>query len=297
MGICSVTFELEVLTPMFMYGADQKEAESRPSAIKGMIRYWWRILQPDTDINELHRREQKIFGGVWFGKVRNKIARPTASPLTIRVTQQRFLTGKYPFVPGAKGGKGKPHPTIWPTTRFDLNLQIDGLSSEEVKKIEAVVRLTFLLGSFGRRARRGFGSVQERNFTPETADEVAQHVHELLGALGLHTQVQGRVVRVLDTDSKRYNRPVLLRVTVCSQYDAWQKLVGKVREASHDFNINGCLGTANPRFASPVWVSVVRLSNGSFVPVVSELAFASKGGSPRRNLSLQSQFVKAICGQ
>jgi len=72
MGVSTVTFELEVLTPMFMYGADQSEPEVRPSAIKGMIRYWWRLLRADMwrsdeGIREMRKKEKQLFGGVSDG--------------------------------------------------------------------------------------------------------------------------------------------------------------------------------------------------------------------------------------
>jgi len=78
MYIGSVTFELEVLTPMFMYGANQSEPEIRPSAIKGIIRYWWRILQADMwrsdeGIREMRKKEKQLFGGVGDGSRRSRL--------------------------------------------------------------------------------------------------------------------------------------------------------------------------------------------------------------------------------
>jgi CRISPR-associated protein Cmr1 len=42
-----ITFECEIITPMFMYGGDGKTLELRPSEFKGMLRFWWRALHPE----------------------------------------------------------------------------------------------------------------------------------------------------------------------------------------------------------------------------------------------------------
>ena len=34
----------KVVTPMFMSGADQSQAELRTASIKGALRFWWRAL-------------------------------------------------------------------------------------------------------------------------------------------------------------------------------------------------------------------------------------------------------------
>jgi CRISPR-associated protein Cmr1 len=38
----SKEFEVEVVTPMFLGGANNLEAELRVPSIKGMLRFWWR---------------------------------------------------------------------------------------------------------------------------------------------------------------------------------------------------------------------------------------------------------------
>lgn len=40
----SITFELETVTPLFLAGADQTEAELRPPAFRGALRYWFRAM-------------------------------------------------------------------------------------------------------------------------------------------------------------------------------------------------------------------------------------------------------------
>ena len=56
-------FRVEVLTPMFLGGANG-DAELRAAPLKNAIRYWWRITQGDLAHNDLLKKEQKLFGGV-----------------------------------------------------------------------------------------------------------------------------------------------------------------------------------------------------------------------------------------
>ena len=58
-------FEIEALTPIFMRGADQREAEIRASSIKGVIRWWFRALAGNyfgDDIKSLREAENYAFG-------------------------------------------------------------------------------------------------------------------------------------------------------------------------------------------------------------------------------------------
>ena len=57
-----ISFEIETITPMFLSGADQSKAELRAASIKGLLRFWWRALQAESDINKLRERESQIFG-------------------------------------------------------------------------------------------------------------------------------------------------------------------------------------------------------------------------------------------
>lgn len=58
-----IIFECETITPMFLGGADGKTPELRPPSIKAAMRFWWRALNADLSIEELRKKEAKIFGG------------------------------------------------------------------------------------------------------------------------------------------------------------------------------------------------------------------------------------------
>lgn len=74
----TITFTCEVITPMFLAGADGITPELRPASIKGALRFWWRamnghLVEKDGDLTLLKTREAEIFGGSGEGQGRSKI--------------------------------------------------------------------------------------------------------------------------------------------------------------------------------------------------------------------------------
>ncbi len=63
----TITFECETITPMFISGANQQEAELRPPSIKGAMRFWWRAAywgrhKDNAELEKMSAREGEIFG-------------------------------------------------------------------------------------------------------------------------------------------------------------------------------------------------------------------------------------------
>lgn len=61
----NITYNLKIVTPVYCKGSDNRKVELRPASItsiKGMMRYWFRALTAERDLNELHKKENKIFG-------------------------------------------------------------------------------------------------------------------------------------------------------------------------------------------------------------------------------------------
>ncbi|HRT27599.1 MAG TPA: type III-B CRISPR module RAMP protein Cmr1, partial [Syntrophales bacterium] len=61
-GIEKRQYECEVVTPMFLGGADPRGAELRVPPIKGAMRFWWRATCGIESIKEMAEEEAKIFG-------------------------------------------------------------------------------------------------------------------------------------------------------------------------------------------------------------------------------------------
>lgn len=52
-----------LITPMFMAGADGKTPELRPSEIKGMMRWWWRAIKAENNIDKFEKRRSRNLWG------------------------------------------------------------------------------------------------------------------------------------------------------------------------------------------------------------------------------------------
>jgi len=55
-------FDIEIVTPMFLGGADTDDAELRAPSIKGMLRFWWRATCGIDNFQDMKEKEADIFG-------------------------------------------------------------------------------------------------------------------------------------------------------------------------------------------------------------------------------------------
>lgn len=64
----SLRFTLELTTPAFLGGADNKASASdglRPPSLKGLLRFWWRSMRArDASVQSLFDAETRLFGGI-----------------------------------------------------------------------------------------------------------------------------------------------------------------------------------------------------------------------------------------
>lgn len=181
--IYQVTFECEVITPMFLGNANPREAELRPPSIKGAMRFWWRAMNAGLPLAELKRKESEIFGGVpeneskedeKIGKskvlirVMNKavnFSNQTFQLYPTIITNQGYKLDSLVFMGYGKGlppskKQGRPNNEwsqyIVPKSVFEItfiSLDID-LIQEHVKTF----RVLEYFGGVGGKSRNGFGS-------------------------------------------------------------------------------------------------------------------------------------------
>jgi len=78
----------------------------------------------------------------------------------------------------------------------------------------------------------------------------------------------------------------------CAMSPTRQDLRVKIGEASHNHS-NPSLGNGVPRMASPVYVSIVKISD-KYAPVVTELNCAFPPGYQRADIRKQMDFVKEV---
>ena len=175
----------EVLTPMFMGGASQA-AELRPPSFKGLLRFWYRGVDPGFnkpwDKNGPHQisREEYLFGGSTNGagqspfwlRINSTKDAPVRSWDRSLVAKFNRGTGKntrngliylgFPFQ--MKGNEDQT--AIQPGFVFEVRCLIpEGKNSEALRRaLLASWWCLSHLGGAGSRARRGFGGLALREW-------------------------------------------------------------------------------------------------------------------------------------
>lgn len=173
-----ICFEIETITPMFLSGADQSKAELRAASIKGLLRFWWRALQAESNIDELREKESQIFGS-------SDEEKGGGSSFSLRITRDGDLqpvtksfpnkdnihkitvTSKTrnktfpinileylaygPFDPKAK----KVRPYFDTTIKFNVIFLFR--NDHFVNDVLKAMYVFFLFGGIGSRSRNGFG--------------------------------------------------------------------------------------------------------------------------------------------
>lgn len=158
------TYECRLVTPMYGGGVKpgevDKEMPIRASAIRGQLRFWWRIAcAQNLPPKDMFAQETAIWGGIGD--------KPTASKVEVRVmlggekivtvSSQAHPHGKpvtYGFGAAANNGEAE---WLKEDIRFSLCLRYPDAVAAEV---EASLRWWLAFGGIGARTRRGFGAIR-----------------------------------------------------------------------------------------------------------------------------------------
>lgn len=148
------TFKCEVVTPLFLFGADQRSVELREQSLRGIMRFWFRAMMGGVvgdNLNTLRRLESEVFGST--ERASSLVTRLMGGSLTKR--SYNLLLHKQPqfffeaFNPGGK---------------FDIEINVRPHEEKFRKeKLQIGVKCLYLLsflGGLGRRTRRGFGTIR-----------------------------------------------------------------------------------------------------------------------------------------
>lgn len=196
--IYQVTFECEVITPMFLGNANPREAELRPPSIKGAMRFWWRAMNAGLPLAELKKREGELFGtSSGDGKksavlisVKNVSRVAVSSDLPVhkvipqsytdRKTGQirkDFLDSTKFFAYGKTPSTGQNQEPWAKYLPVGTNFTISFYSFKKDKLVESVT--TFMLlehfGGIGGKSRNGYGSfrIVNKMSSPESFQPVS----------------------------------------------------------------------------------------------------------------------------
>ena len=165
----------DIVTPMFLGGAHQKQSELRPPAVKGALRFWWRAMSwgqcwEDAGEDEvqalqvLHSREAEIFGsassehGGGQSCFRLRVDGPQVKQPPEASLGHVYLLGLGLY----DHTKGCTRETAIPPGERPLTVGLRFRRKTPADQRDQVARalmLWGLLGGLGSRSRRGLGSI------------------------------------------------------------------------------------------------------------------------------------------
>ncbi|NMB63518.1 MAG: type III-B CRISPR module RAMP protein Cmr1, partial [Spirochaetes bacterium] len=168
------SYLIEVVTPLFISGADTQISELRASSLKGLLRFWWRAINPINDLNNSQNKEGKIFGSTMNDSSCKSSFSLMIEPKEVKI-EQNMPKGKMVAVNSSKKqfnidiftylgiGIYDPKTRQWarkniaPGSTFIIHCTYD---SESIKdEIEKALSALIHYGGLGAKSRNGFGSL------------------------------------------------------------------------------------------------------------------------------------------
>jgi CRISPR-associated protein Cmr1 len=160
---------LQLITPCFCSGADQRQAEIRVPSIRGQLRWWFRVLGGDAAM------EKSLFGGISHIGTEDE---PTASKVCLRISQVENVFGEERELPNranspldylfyyarVSGNRDDIHRFskggwLAPGSSFTLQATFRRqVSDAERQKFSDAFQAFLTLGSLGLRQTRGMGA-------------------------------------------------------------------------------------------------------------------------------------------
>lgn len=265
-AICAASYTLNLVTPMAVHGANNKQtAQFRISSLKGIVRYWWRTLQFEKEKQAMLKEEESLFGGTNVGR---------KSPVTFFMDQPVTSTVRRSVLPHKNTVKV---PIIGENRSITFTMAVAQHRLEVLEEYKKYVNYTLLLASIGQRARRGFGSVQWQEHRHASIDEYKTALYSALDDLHVTYDRKSGQSCLLQTGTaglptkKMSKHPTLAAVWSGVQEKNALEVLKKIGHASHIANRYGRLGSAKGgRFASPLWCTVRKMGD-RYYPIVSEL--------------------------
>jgi len=282
----SITFNCEVITPMFLAGADGSTPELRPASIKGTLRFWWRAMNGDLGLEELKKREGEIFGD-----------NSSRSCFTIRITDRQINVGESIPVPH----KRYKISSINKGSTFSVIFSIIESESFNIGKLKSLFEITTILGGYGKRSRRAMGSIKimkvesEGRTLPYENHIDSTYVFNLLQKHSTHFQKREQSI-FLAYQGTMQPYPWIRQIEFGN--DSGKNIPNLTSKTTHDLHgkygqsYEPNLGHASKgRFASPVIVSVYENEN---TPIITTLNTIPDRGQGNLDKFIQENFKKCI---
>jgi len=165
-------YDCEVVTPMFLGGADPKKVELRAPPIKAAMRFWWRALYNGGDIAKMAEQEAEI-----FGSTKKKAAVSVNLDIqAVKAVLKDLPTGKMVSVEGKTYKTSIINYLAYGLFEYKNDIKRNVYTKEHIappgsikiivtfpKSVETAVvnaiRAMITFGGLGARSRNGFGTI------------------------------------------------------------------------------------------------------------------------------------------
>lgn len=288
----TLTFTCETITPMFLTGADGSTPELRAPSIKGALRFWWRAMHGDLSLEDLKKAEGEIFGNT---KQRSKVI--------IVVDDAPERKSEDFLLPHKKQGKSN---TFAEKATFTISLKLVRnvcikLSNERIlvfnlDSLQWLFALVCVLGGFGKRSRRGFGSVWIKTINGELFD-----ISLNKPKIEIEQYIKKHINSAFDY-AHRSQYPTIKNIEISESSKSVIDIGQATHETAGEFSKHtyaSSVGSADSRkegtkrFATPVYVSIVPKDQGQHAVVTTLEAIPPDGSAnPKIQRSLISKILK-----
>lgn len=265
-----------VVTPLAIHGADSKTAEIRTQSINGILRYWSRALRTNDISTHNQEVESVVFGSAFADN-------PTKGKVQLRLNRVPKKLRPIEYGPSSTGNFAIEG--LEPNTEFSLRVGVEAQSVVTINDtamligdyIKALTLVTTMIGGFGQRARHGVGSVDpiiiQQRFI--NTDSYTNFLQAFLTKLGLKVTKNGNLLSRIEGDLSD-GAPFWKGTTIIdTRTNDYEVLLEAVKRATHKLSMNyrGVIGSAKPRFPSPLYTSVTQKTNNNYnyIVTVSEI--------------------------
>lgn len=248
----TITFRCEVITPMFLAGADGWTPELRVPSIKGAMRFWWRACHGEKAIGDLQNDEMQIFGGVKGQKaIRSKVALKVNYD-RIKLTELKvWNTMKFSdsttdilnYMSYGTWGASKEKSRGFIGEGFEFKIQLrlsDELNHSQALEIKKAIELWISFGNLGMKMRNGFGTIQSPDCI-ETPESLFKSFKK--GPAGILP-----MYHAFSQESKLFK-------TTKVDYTSWGEVIRTIGEFYKEHN-EIKWGKVNPRHAKSYFISI-----------------------------------------
>lgn len=297
------TFDVQVITPLFLAGADQGDAELRAPSFRGAMRYWLRALLGGiygTDrqgLENVAKAEANVFGATDRGSAVQVRMVSNQEELPVKQFTDNIGRGQGSRQSTGKGYllwsmrlKQPPRYYILPGTNLQICLSAHGADSTNLQRGIAAFWLLTCLGGVGSRSRRCAGSLSIKAIQGDTYT-FPFNVPENAQALKAQIERGIRIARAL-YETPRSNRqqalfdvitPGSCRIWILQKEQPW-RTAEEALEAIGDsyqsyrgtlslaqrkvfgFPLRGISGSVDRR-SSPLLLRITELQGNTFVGV------------------------------